>query len=92
LAQARRKEKKHEDERCHGADGTVVVAPRCFPGGAFLPEGFGMPHVENGHIVETTDEARAGVTGHNVRYVLLIGTALAVVWVLFAAGYVVTTG
>ena len=33
-----------------------------------------------------------GVTGHNVRYVLLIGTALAVIWVLFAAGYVVTTG
>jgi hypothetical protein len=64
--------------------GTVVVA------GA--PEGFGMPHVENGHIVETMDEARAGVTGHNVRYVLLIGTALAVIWVLFAAGYVVTTG
>jgi hypothetical protein len=51
-----------------------------------------MPHVENGHIVETTGEARAGVTGHNVRYVLLIGTALAVIWVLFAAGYVVTTG
>ena len=35
-----------------------------------------------------TSEARAGVTGHNVRYVLLIGT-LAVI-VLFAIAYVVT--
>ena len=41
-----------------------------------------MPHVENNRIVETTNEARAAVTGHNVRYVLLIGT-LAVI-VLFA--------
>jgi hypothetical protein len=49
-----------------------------------------MPHVENDHIVETTDEARGGVTGHNVRYVLLIGTTLAVI-VLFAAG-LVTSG
>jgi hypothetical protein len=41
-----------------------------------------MPHMENDRIVETTTEARKGVTGHNVRYVLLIG-ALAVI-VLFA--------
>jgi len=41
-----------------------------------------MPHDENNRIVETTNEARAAVTGHNVRYVLLIGT-LAVI-VLFA--------
>jgi len=47
-----------------------------------------MPRVENDHIVETTTEARAGVTGHNVRYVLLIGT-LAVI-VLFAIAYVAT--
>ncbi|MGA8968657.1 MAG: hypothetical protein WB499_05475 [Pseudolabrys sp.] len=47
-----------------------------------------MPHVENDRIVEHTDEARAGVTGHNVRYVLLIGT-LAVI-VLFAMAYVAT--
>ena len=47
-----------------------------------------MPHVEDKHIVETTTEARAAVTGHNVRYVLLIGT-LAVI-VLFAVAYVAT--
>ena len=47
-----------------------------------------MPHMENDRIVESTTEARAGVTGHNVRYVLLIGT-LAVI-VLFAIAYVVT--
>jgi hypothetical protein len=33
-----------------------------------------MPHVENDRIVKHTNEARAGVTGHNVRYVLLIGS------------------
>jgi len=44
-----------------------------------------MPNVENDHIVENTTEARAGVTGHNVRYVLLFGT-LAVI-VLFAIAY-----
>jgi hypothetical protein len=32
-----------------------------------------MPHVENNRVVENTNEARAGVTGHNVRFVLLIG-------------------
>ena len=47
-----------------------------------------MPHTENDRIVESTTEARACVTGHNVRYVLLIGT-LAVI-VLFAIAYVVT--
>jgi hypothetical protein len=45
-----------------------------------------MPHVENNRIVESSDEARAGVTGHNVRYVLLIST-LAVI-VLFAVAYI----
>jgi hypothetical protein len=49
-----------------------------------------MPHVENDRIVESTNEARAAVTGHNVRYVLLIGT-LAVI-VLFAVVYLVTRG
>jgi len=29
-----------------------------------------MPHVENNRVVETSTEARAGETGHNVRYVL----------------------
>lgn len=33
-----------------------------------------MPQVENNHIVETPNEARAGTTGHNVRYVLAFGT------------------
>jgi hypothetical protein len=47
-----------------------------------------MPHTENDHIVETTTEARAAATGHNVRYVLLIST-LAVI-VLFAVAYVAT--
>jgi hypothetical protein len=38
-----------------------------------------MPHVENDHIVETPTEARAGTTGHNVRYVLTIATAAVIV-------------
>lgn len=33
-----------------------------------------MPQVEGDRIVETTTEARQGVTGHNVRYVLAAGT------------------
>ena len=49
-----------------------------------------MPHVENDRIVERTNEARAGVTGHNLRYVLLIST-LAVI-VLFAVAYTVVIG
>ena len=44
-----------------------------------------MPHVENKRVVETTNEARAGVTGHNVRYVLLFG--LVAVILLFAVAY-----
>jgi hypothetical protein len=47
-----------------------------------------MPHVENNKVVETTNEARAGVTGHNVRYVLLFG--LVAVILLFALAYVAT--
>ena len=42
-----------------------------------------MARVEDQHIVESTTEARAGVTGHNVRYVLVFGTVG--VAVLFAA-------
>ena len=38
---------------------------------------------EQGHIVESSTEARAGATGHNVRYVLYAGTTLVVL--LFAA-------
>ena len=44
-----------------------------------------MPHVENDHIVETPTEARAGATGHNVRYVLTIATAAVIA--LFAIIY-----
>jgi len=40
---------------------------------------------QNRTVVEDTTAARAGVTGHNVRYVLLIG--LAAVVVAFAAIY-----
>ena len=49
-----------------------------------------MPRVEDNHIVESTTEARAAVTGHNVRYVLVIST-LAVI-VVFAIAYLVTRG
>ena len=49
-----------------------------------------MPRVEDNRIVESTTEARAAVTGHNVRYVLVIST-LAVI-VLFAVVYLVTRG
>ncbi|MFN3659420.1 MAG: hypothetical protein ACK4UO_19415 [Pseudolabrys sp.] len=38
-----------------------------------------MPQVENNRIVETPTEARAGATGHNVRYVLMAGTAAVIV-------------
>ena len=47
-----------------------------------------MPRIENDHVVESTTEARAGVTGHNVRYVLLIST-LAVI-TLFTVAYIAT--
>ena len=49
-----------------------------------------MPRVENDRIVESTTEARAGVTGHNVRAMLVVGT-LAVI-VLFAVAYIATVG
>jgi hypothetical protein len=44
-----------------------------------------MPRVEDNQVVESTTEARAAVTGQNVRYVLVIST-LAVI-VLFAVVY-----
>ena len=49
-----------------------------------------MPRVEDNRIVESTTEARAAVTGHNVRYVLVISTLAAVV--LFAVVYLLTRG
>lgn len=47
----------------------------------------GEPGDQQG-VVKTTTQARQGVTGHNVRYVLIIGTALAVaamavIWFIF---------
>ncbi|HEX3338595.1 MAG TPA: hypothetical protein VHT68_05395 [Pseudolabrys sp.] len=44
-----------------------------------------MPHSEHDRIVKSTNEARAAVTGHNVRYVLIVGILAAVV--LFAVAY-----
>jgi hypothetical protein len=49
-----------------------------------------MPHVENDRIVESTNEARAGVTGQNVNYVLLIST-VAVIVLLAVAAYLATS-
>ena len=47
-----------------------------------------MPTVENDHVVESSTEARAAVTGHNVRYVLLFSTIAVIV--LFAVVYFAT--
>ena len=50
-----------------------------------------MPQHPDKPVVESTTEARAGVTGHNVRYVLLFGLGgaiialVAIVW-YFASG------
>jgi hypothetical protein len=46
-----------------------------------------MPHVENGHIVETATEARGAKPGRPVLYVLLASTAGVIV--LFAVVYIV---
>ena len=48
-----------------------------------------MPHVENDRIVESTNEARAAVTGQNVNYVLLISTVAVIV--LLAVAYLVVS-
>jgi hypothetical protein len=42
-----------------------------------LAKGCGMPHIEDEQIV--ANEARAAVTGHNVRYVLVISTLAVIV-------------
>jgi hypothetical protein len=49
-----------------------------------------MPEIEKGRVTETATEARAAVTGHNVQYVLLIGTLLVIV--LFVVSYFVAKG
>jgi hypothetical protein len=46
--------------------GTVMQATRSEPG-------------DQRPVVKTANQARQGVTGHNVRYVLTVGTALAIV-------------
>jgi hypothetical protein len=38
-----------------------------------------MPTTSGDRVVESTTEARQGVTGHNVRYVLVFGTLGAVI-------------
>jgi hypothetical protein len=45
-----------------------------------------MPQQEQGRIVETKTEARAGVTGHGVRWILAL--SIAAVVVIFAILYV----
>jgi hypothetical protein len=45
-----------------------------------------MASRDQDRIVESTTEARAGATGHNVRYVLFAGTTLVIV--LFIAAFV----
>jgi len=49
-----------------------------------------MPTVENNRVVETPTEARAGETGHNVRYVL--GISVTVLIVAFAIVYLIYFG
>ena len=44
-----------------------------------------MPHMEDNQVVETPTEARAGETGHNVRYVLAVSTVSLVL--IFAVVY-----
>ena len=44
-----------------------------------------MPSYENNHVVESATEARAGTTGHNVRYVLAARTGAVIA--LFAILY-----
>jgi hypothetical protein len=66
------------------------VPLRCFlnDGGVAVQGVIYMPRVEDNHIVESTTEARAAVTGQNVRYVLVISTLAAIV--LFAVVYFLT--
>lgn len=47
-----------------------------------------MPTVENDRVVETATEARAGATGHGVRWVLGVGVvalivAFAILWLVY---------
>ena len=49
-----------------------------------VPHGCIHPHVENDRIVESTNEARAAVTGQTVKNIVLIGTVLMIVLVAVA--------
>jgi len=49
-----------------------------------------MPTVENNRVVETPTEARAGTTGHGVRYVL--GISVVAVIIGFAIVYLIYFG
>jgi hypothetical protein len=76
-----------DDER-RNSPGPLRVDVR--KGGTLLPaKDSVMPHVENDRIVESTNEARAGVTGQHVNYVLLISTVAVIV--LLAVAYLVTS-
>jgi hypothetical protein len=68
--------------------GTAAGGPRCFLERLRFAAAGGMQNAaeRKRSIVKSTNEVRAAVTGHNVRYVLLVGT-LAVI-VLFAVAYV----
>lgn len=44
-----------------------------------------MPQQEGRRIVETANEARGGVTGHNVRYMLIAGIVGVIVLFCIAA-------
>lgn len=39
----------------------------------------GMPEVDDKPIVKNTNEARGGVTGHGVRYMLLVGVCVVII-------------
>ena len=49
-----------------------------------------MPQVDDDHIVKDATSARAGATGHGVRYVLAFGTFGAIA--LFVAVYLLVGG
>jgi hypothetical protein len=46
-----------------------------------------MADKKDTHVIETTTEARGGVTGHNVRYVLAFGLAGVIIAFLIIALY-----
>jgi hypothetical protein len=76
--------------RDSGGDGTASCSIALFSvvRPARRHKGMTMPQIDDSRIVENTTEARAAVTGHNVRYVLLIGTTAVVV--LFVIAYFAT--